>query len=163
VDEQAAQQEALEWMAQLAQAERDGERTTLVLGPLSAFTLIAALQLATRHPQLSPGQYAMICEFIDQVRPWFTGTPGEALIDAGADPAADVPREGASELAEQLGRRVREIWVAHAAGLPSVTPAKVAPWEQISDWDRQVDIAIGLELYAMGERAGYRAAGAAQA
>ena len=62
----------------------------LCLGPYSAFLVISGLQLATRHPGMSPTQRGWLADIIDQLRPLFAGTPGEALIDLGDDPAFDV-------------------------------------------------------------------------
>jgi len=85
--------EATAYLAELHRLETAGERTTLVIGPWTAFVMISALQLATRHPDLSPAMRADIGAFIDQARSWFTGTPGEELIRRGDDPRQDVPRE----------------------------------------------------------------------
>ena len=62
----------------------------LCLGPYSAFLVISGLQLAARHPGISPAQRGYLADIIDQLRPLFAGTPGEALIRLGDDPANDV-------------------------------------------------------------------------
>ena len=66
----------------------------LCLGPYSAFLMISALQLVTRHPQISDAQRLFLGEIIDQLRPIFAGTPGAAIIRLGDDPAFDVKSEG---------------------------------------------------------------------
>jgi len=82
---------AIEYLARLYEIERDPdhERAVLFIGPYSAFVMIGTLQLATRHPGLSPTHLELLAEIIDQLRPLFTGTPGEALIRLGDDPAND--------------------------------------------------------------------------
>lgn len=83
--------EAVAYLKHLYDLEEGGERTTLVIGPWTAFVLIGGLQLATRHPGMSPTQKATLDDFIAQAATWFTGTPGEALIRAGNDPGQDAP------------------------------------------------------------------------
>jgi hypothetical protein len=81
--------ETVAYLKQLHDLEAAGERTTLALGPWTAFVMIGALQLATRHPQMTPDHRALIGQVIDGLRPWFDGTPGEALLRLGDDPAYD--------------------------------------------------------------------------
>lgn len=83
--------EAIAYLARLYEIERDPdhERAVLFIGPYSAFVMIGALQLATRHPDMSPTHRQFLAEVIDQLRPLFTGTPGEPLIRLGDDPAND--------------------------------------------------------------------------
>ena len=92
--------DAVAYVRQLAELEQEGARSELSLGPFTAFTLVGALQLATRHPEMSDTQRQLIGNIIDGMRPWFDGTPGEELLRAGDDPARDVP-EGRS------GREIR--------------------------------------------------------
>lgn len=86
--------EAVDYVATLARLEQDpGHRkATITMGPFTAFTLIGALQLATRHPEFSPQQTGLINEVIGQLRPLFAGTPGEVLLGLGDEPAFDIPR-----------------------------------------------------------------------
>lgn len=86
--------EAIKYVTLLAQTEQDPrhERATIKIGPFTAFTLIGALQLATRHPEFSPDQARLIGQVIDQLRPLFAGTPGEVLLGLGDEPAFDIPR-----------------------------------------------------------------------
>jgi len=44
---------------------------------------------------------------------------------------------------EQLGRLVREIWVAWAREQPNPKPSWLKPWEELSEPDREVDRRIG--------------------
>jgi hypothetical protein len=87
--------EAVEYIAKLARLEREpgSDRAYIRLGPFTAFTLIGALQLATRHPEMSQSQRDLIGAVIDQLRPLFAGTPGEALLELGDNPAFDIERE----------------------------------------------------------------------
>jgi hypothetical protein len=86
--------EAFEYVKQLAILEQDPghEKATIRMGPFTAFTVIGALQLATRHPEFSPAQAKLIGEVIGQFGPLFKGTPGEMLLGLGGEPAFDVPR-----------------------------------------------------------------------
>jgi len=80
----------LAWLDGLRRLERGGERTTLVIGPWTAFILIGVVQLAMRHPRLPPDQRRVAAEWIAQVRTLFDGTPGEAIIAVGDRPENDV-------------------------------------------------------------------------
>lgn len=89
--------DTLAYVAGLVQLERAGERAPLVVGPYTAFTLVGAIQLATRHPGLSDYMTRLLTEFGDQIiRGYFAGTPGEALLLAGWDPSHDVELDGGS-------------------------------------------------------------------
>lgn len=77
------------YMHQLIDAERRGERTTLVVGPFTAMTMIGLLQLATRHPGMLAGQLKVARDIIDQFHPLFAGTPGAELIRRGGHPDFD--------------------------------------------------------------------------
>jgi hypothetical protein len=87
--------EAVEYITKLARLEREPgcDRAYIRLGPFTAFTLIGALQLATRHPEMSQSQRDLIGAVIDQLRPLFAGTPGEALLELGDHPEFDVERD----------------------------------------------------------------------
>ena len=90
----AAEAAAVAYLADLYEIERDADYVpaVLCLGPYSAFLIVSGLQLATRHPGMSPAQRRFITDIIDQLRPLFAGTPGEALIRLGDDPEFDVAR-----------------------------------------------------------------------
>jgi hypothetical protein len=79
--------DTITYLATLAALENAGERTTLAIGPYSAFTIIGALQLALRHPQLGDVVRGIVG---GDLRTLFDGTPGEALIRLGDDPANDI-------------------------------------------------------------------------
>jgi hypothetical protein len=53
---------------------------------------------------------------------------------------------------EALGRRVREIWVQVARERGDAKPSHLAPWEELSQTDREADMRIG-ETIAREERA----------
>lgn len=88
-----SEREAVAYIAGLAEAERDGtaEKTDIRIGPYAAFVLIAGLQLAMRHPDMSEAQLDVLRQIIDQMASLFAGTPGEQLLALGNDPASDVP------------------------------------------------------------------------
>jgi hypothetical protein len=44
---------------------------------------------------------------------------------------------------EQLGRMVREIWVAAAREHPDPKPSWLVPWDELGEWDKEVDRRIG--------------------
>ena len=88
------EREAVEYVHRLAQVERTPghEKATVMMGPFTAFTVIGALQLATRHPDFSEAQAALIGDVVKQLKPLFAGTPGEVLLEVGSEPAFDVPK-----------------------------------------------------------------------
>lgn len=55
---------------------------------------------------------------------------------------------------EHLGRVVHEIWIDWAREQPSSKSSWLAPWEALSEPDREVDRRIGEQLFAMGLAAG---------
>lgn len=87
--------EAVEYIKRLMELEHEpgSEKALISIGPFSAFVLIGALQLALRHPEFSPSQASMVNAVIDQMRPLFTGTPGEQLLRLGDEPAYDIERD----------------------------------------------------------------------
>lgn len=44
---------------------------------------------------------------------------------------------------EQLGRLVRQVWTAYCLETGDLKPSHVALWEEITEWDREVDRRIG--------------------
>jgi hypothetical protein len=78
--------EAVAYVKELRDLEAAGERTTLVLGPYTAFIMIASLQLAARHHSMTAGQRDTLAAFTGQAMTLFTGTPGEALLRGEAAP-----------------------------------------------------------------------------
>jgi len=51
---------------------------------------------------------------------------------------------------EALGKEVRAVWIGWAKEQPLVKPSWLAPWEELSESDREVDRRIGERLYSMG-------------
>lgn len=88
VDDEAA---LLAYMQQLIGIENDpdSEPATLRIGPYTAIVLIGALQLATRHPTMSPKMRRVLRGIVDQLKPLFAGTPGEEIIRRGEHPEFD--------------------------------------------------------------------------
>jgi len=85
--------ESIAYIKTLMQLERDGERTTIAIGPFAAFSLIGMLQLVTRHPEIGDGQLIIAHSIISDLATLFKGTPGEELVEAGNNPALDVLQE----------------------------------------------------------------------
>lgn len=48
---------------------------------------------------------------------------------------------------EQLGRRVREVWIAWAREQPNPKPSWLVPWEGLSEPDKEVDRRIGAAIW----------------
>lgn len=96
----ADERAAVAYIAELYEIElaADYVPAVLCIGPYSAFILISALHLAARHPQLAQSQRATLARIVDQLRPMFEGTPGEALIRLGDDPANDIEQTGKRRL-----------------------------------------------------------------
>jgi hypothetical protein len=78
-----------DYMLTLHEAEAEGARQEIAVGPYTAMIVIGALQLATRHPSANAYLRAELLAVVDQFRPWFVGTPGEHIIDRGNDPEFD--------------------------------------------------------------------------
>jgi hypothetical protein len=51
---------------------------------------------------------------------------------------------------EDLGRRVRDEWVAWARGQPDPKPSWLVPWDGLDEGQRAVDIRIGRALFDLG-------------
>lgn len=85
--------DAVAYVAELTKIEQTPghDRATVKMGPLTAFTVIGALQLATRHPEFPPAQAARVNAVIADLKRLFAGTPGEVLLGLGDEPAFDVP------------------------------------------------------------------------
>jgi len=47
---------------------------------------------------------------------------------------------------EELGRKVREIWIEWAKQQPNPKPSWLLPWEELSEPDREVDRRIGMQI-----------------
>lgn len=48
-----------------------------------------------------------------------------------------------AELREHLGRVVRETWVACAAELDDPKPSHLTGWDELDEWNKEVDRRIG--------------------
>jgi len=85
-------QEYLDYVVGIAESERDGtaDRATLCVGPFTAFCMIAALQVAVRHPVVSGSMKTTLRSIVDQLKPWFDGTPVEEALRRGDHPEWDV-------------------------------------------------------------------------
>lgn len=84
--------DAITYIMQLAALEKEGARTAFMIGPFTTFTLIGALQLATRHPEMSQSQRDVIDQVKEKLMVPFLGTLAEQIIKLGDDPANDVDR-----------------------------------------------------------------------
>ena len=51
---------------------------------------------------------------------------------------------------EDLGRQVRNIWVAWAELEPNAKPSWLIPWDGLDEAQREVDMRIGAELWLAG-------------
>ena len=52
---------------------------------------------------------------------------------------------------EALGRLVREVWVECARELPGPKPSHLLPWDDLDDWNKEVDRRIGERVAAAGQ------------
>lgn len=52
---------------------------------------------------------------------------------------------------EEIGRLVRQVWVDYCKETGRIEkPSHVVPWEDLDDWDREIDRRIGEALYKAG-------------
>lgn len=51
---------------------------------------------------------------------------------------------------EQLGRLVREVWIKYCCDTGDMKPSHLAPWEELSEGEKEVDRKIGEVLYFEG-------------
>lgn len=49
---------------------------------------------------------------------------------------------------ETLGALVRQVWVEKAQELPNPKPSNLLPWEQLDEWNKEVDRCIGERIAA---------------
>lgn len=82
-------EELWEAIKSLAIDEGMGARIPMTIGPYSAFTMVGALQLAWRHPDMGGPTKAMIEDFGRQLQAAFTGGPLEPLLETGWDEHQD--------------------------------------------------------------------------
>lgn len=81
--------EKITYMALLRELEIEGDRMEVAIGPYTAMLVIGALQLATRHPDLGAFARGELENLVRSIEPWFEGTPGAEIIQAGFDPSQD--------------------------------------------------------------------------
>jgi hypothetical protein len=85
-------QEYMDYVKMIAVEERENRaiNATISVGPFTAFCMISALQLATRHPNLTGSIKTQIRSVVHQLKPLFAGSPVEEIIDRGDHPEWDV-------------------------------------------------------------------------
>jgi hypothetical protein len=66
-----------------------------------------------------------------------------------------VPPLRGSELREHLGRVVREAWVACAYEQDDPKPSHLAGWDELDEWNKEVDRRIGDAVTSEVARLGY--------
>lgn len=71
---------------QMIDLETSGTRTTLSVGPFSAYTLIGCLQMVMRRMDLPPNARPIIRHIVRQLYPLFDGTPVAEHIRRGEHP-----------------------------------------------------------------------------
>lgn len=52
-------------------------------------------------------------------------------------------------LREELGKAVRLAWVAYCQETGDTKPSHLAPWEELSEWDKEADRRIGAVVAVM--------------
>lgn len=57
-----------------------------------------------------------------------------------------------TEKREALGKHVRRVWIAWASEQDNPKPRWLAPWEGLSEPDKEVDRRIGEHLFLMGKQ-----------
>jgi hypothetical protein len=89
----AEDRDVLDALAQLYKAEQAGTAAPaeIRIGPFTAFNLLAVIQLAWRHPNLTPDQ-RQICEQIGRPLQVLFGPPLAEALERGWDVDQDVAR-----------------------------------------------------------------------
>lgn len=98
-------------------------------------------------------------------RAWIRRNPGQRRADVRANQVAQfkealtaynklngINSDTEIELAERLGRMVRDCWRAWAWEQSSPKESWLVPWEQLSGQQKEVNRRIGLALYRLGRR-----------
>lgn len=99
-------------------------------------------QIGTAYADLSEAEKASDREQVDRYWPLIT----DALAARGAEARR---RDPLAPERERLGRLVREAWVAYVRETqPNPKPSHVAPWEELSEWDKEADRRIADALCA---------------
>lgn len=65
--------------------------------------------------------------------------------------------ETAQQHRETLGQKVRKVWVDYCLRIGDTKPSHIAPWEELSEEDKEADRVIGVALWNMGYTAGVAA------
>ena len=60
------------------------------------------------------------------------------------------PQDTHESFEDFLGRRVREVWVSWCQEAGDTKESHLLPWENLPEFDKQVDRRIGLALYELG-------------
>lgn len=81
---------AVDYLLHLHQLEEEGELTAFSIGPRSLFEMIAALQLALRHPHISGTMRDRLLQVTRQLATVYDGTLGEQIIAKGYNPEFDM-------------------------------------------------------------------------
>ena len=58
---------------------------------------------------------------------------------------------------EMLGQKVRKVWVDYCLRIGDTKPSHIAPWEALSEQDKEADRVIGEALWSVGFTAGVTA------
>lgn len=82
-------EEMIMCMARLGDLERAGSRIMLHVGPFTAMTLIGAMQLVMRHPEVSANTKMALRGLIEMMRPMFREPAAQQIIDMGYNPEHD--------------------------------------------------------------------------
>lgn len=73
--------EEMQVLTDLINRERAGERCTITVGPYGLYLMITAMQLATRHPQLSPHLLAQLFDLGQDVQAQFASPNNRAAFE----------------------------------------------------------------------------------
>jgi len=53
---------------------------------------------------------------------------------------------------EELGKLVRRVWVEYCLEIGDTKPSHIAPWEELSEADKEADRRIGVALYDLAAK-----------
>lgn len=101
-----------------------------------------------RHARVALAAYAVSIqddnpEFSQELKRWIAIEAYRALLPTAKAynllPISQFDRE-------QLGRLVREAWVAYCREIGDDKPSHIAPWEELSEVDKEADRRIGIAI-----------------